>query len=646
MAEDHGRTLWALVVGVDAYPAPVRPLHGCVADATRIAQLLRRRTEAAGDTAEVRLLTDAAVTREAVLAGFREHLAGAGPRDTAVFFYAGHGSQESAWLPAHRAVEPDGLNETLVLADSRVPGGHDLADKELAVLVGEVAARAGHVLVVLDCCHSGSGVRAPAGGAIRHTPADDRPRGVGDYLAGAAEDTAAGGLAVGDAAAGNLAEPPPAAGPGARDAQRGAGDAATAGGGGVVGGYVLLAACRPDQTAKEVSLDGAARGAFSVALERALGGLAGPARYDDVHRWVAAAVRNLAADQSPVLEAPSPKDARRPFLGGVAAPAVPVHTAAWVAGRGWVLDAGRAHGMALGSPARPAEVFLLPAAGGEAVTTARVVSVGATTSLLQVADPLALDEGSVYRAEVTRNGQPGVAVVVTGEQAGRGALASGGVPTVAAAVRERLGRSAVVHVAEAGELEVRCEPGVIRVLRAGLDEEVWATWTPGAGDAGPAGGDGVVERTAVERAAAVCEHVGRWLGVAARANPTSRLEADAVELAILDAAGAPLPAPDGSVEVWYAGPGESDRPVVRIRCANRSLVPLHCAVLVLGDDYGIGCLTVGESVLLRLEWGRVGRRRRCRMRGRTGPRGRCCCGRGARPARRGPRLDQRPRRSR
>ncbi len=84
-----------------------------------------------------------------------------------------------------------------------------------------------------------------------------------------------------------------------------------------------------------------------------------------------------------------------------------------------------------------------------------------------------------------------------------------------------------------------------------------------------------------------------------RANPTSRLEADAVELAITDAAGAQLPAPDGSVEVWYAGPGESDRPVVRIRCANRSLVPLHCAVLVLGDDYGIGCLTVGGSVLLR-----------------------------------------------
>jgi hypothetical protein len=351
---------------------------------------------------------------------------------------------------------------------------------------------------------------------------------------------------------------------------------------------VLLAACRPDQTAKEVSLDGVPRGAFSVALERALGGVAGPARYDDVHRLVAAAVRNLAADQSPVLETPSGEDARRPFLGGVAAPAVPVHTAAWVAGRGWVLDAGRVHGLALGSPARPAEVLLFPVAGGEALATARVASVGATTSLLQVADPLALDEGSVYRAEVVRNGQPGVAVVVTGEPAG-----------VVAAVRERLGRSAVVHVAEAGELEVRCELGAIRALRVGLDEEVWATGTVGAGDVGPAVGGGVVERVAVERVAAVCEHVGRWLGVATRANPTSRLEADAVELAVLDVAGAPLPSPDGSVEVWYSGPGESDRPLVRIRCANRSLVPLHCAVLVLGDDYGIGCLTVGGSVLLR-----------------------------------------------
>ena len=43
--------------------------------------------------------------------------------------------------------------------DSRSPGSWDLADKEIAKLIGDVAAKGPHVAVILDCCHSGSGTR-------------------------------------------------------------------------------------------------------------------------------------------------------------------------------------------------------------------------------------------------------------------------------------------------------------------------------------------------------------------------------------------------------------------------------------------------------------------------------------------------------
>ena len=78
--------------------------------------------------------------------------------DVALFQFCGHGAQWAS-SAAFREAFPDGKDEGLVCADSRRPGGYDLADKELAVLIAEVAANGAHVAVVFDCCHSGSGTR-------------------------------------------------------------------------------------------------------------------------------------------------------------------------------------------------------------------------------------------------------------------------------------------------------------------------------------------------------------------------------------------------------------------------------------------------------------------------------------------------------
>ena len=68
------RTVYALLVGIDAYPAPVNPLRGCVNDINRVDTLLRARVTAQGDRLEVAKLTDAEATRQALINGFRTHL--------------------------------------------------------------------------------------------------------------------------------------------------------------------------------------------------------------------------------------------------------------------------------------------------------------------------------------------------------------------------------------------------------------------------------------------------------------------------------------------------------------------------------------------------------------------------------------------
>ncbi len=151
------RRVFALLVGIDAYLPPINPLWGCRKDIGAIEQYLRARVGAGLD---VRTLYDSDATRDGFVAAFREHLGKAGPGDVALFVYAGHGSEEPA-PPEVAHLEPTGRIQTLLLHDCgrRVDGKlrRAFADKELAVLLAEVAAREPHVAVILDCCHSGGG---------------------------------------------------------------------------------------------------------------------------------------------------------------------------------------------------------------------------------------------------------------------------------------------------------------------------------------------------------------------------------------------------------------------------------------------------------------------------------------------------------
>jgi hypothetical protein len=227
--------LYALLVGIDAYQPPMRALTGCLNDVAAMEQFLTARLPP--EKLSLGVLRDAKAMRLGIIDAFRTHLGQAGPNDTALFYYAGHGSQELT-PDLYRDLEPDGLDETLIAYDSRLPDGSgwDLADKELRVLIAEVAERGPHVIIILDSCHSGSATREGEDAVVRQAPRTYRNRPADTFWFVSAKDVKLP-KEVGEAGGWRILPN---------------------------GRHVLLSACQDHETAKEYDdPKGSRRGAFS-----------------------------------------------------------------------------------------------------------------------------------------------------------------------------------------------------------------------------------------------------------------------------------------------------------------------------------------------------------------------------------------------
>ena len=538
-------TIRAYLVGIDVYQGEITQLHGCVNDIDAVEKLLRSRASAAGDELIVQRLTNEHATRAAFVDGFRAFFKAAQLDDVPLLYCSMHGSQQQT-APEFIEYEFDGLDETLVFNDSRAEGGHDLADKELAILIDEVTANGARMTVVLDSCHSGSGVRGfDADVVVRLAPPDLRPRAASDYLEGAEAILAK-----------------------YHKARLGAGN------------YVLLAACSSDQLAKETYVGGVARGALSAALEQVLTTTAGPITNLQAHRAVSASVRSRVDDQTPLLECADSGDASRLFLGGAAAPDVPLFTASFIKGT-WELDAGLVHGLSASLPGvSPVDLTLHPLTAADlsvagAVANATTTKVHSGSSDLEVR-PIgaALDPNLTYRAIVRTWPQPNASVNVADDVPNREAV-------VAA-----LGDAVGVRVSDGdADLRLTADAGAVTLSRPGSARGVIAAHA-------------VVGFQADEIVGEIVQ-VGRWLALSRLVNPTSSLAANAVRIDVLTEAGQPLPIVNGGVEAVYTKSGEEWlRPRVKIRVRNESTRPLFVQVLVLTELYGFSPLLDGGSVRL------------------------------------------------
>jgi len=167
------KTIYALLVGINDYPAPVPKLNGCVPDVKSVEAYLRGLPDT---SVEFMILTDQAATKTKIVSGFRDHLSKAKAADVAFFYFSGHGTQEVADEVFWRS-EPSHRLQALVCYDGIVEENGQqifnlLADKELRYLLHELSKTGAHILILFDCCHSGDNTRSqqPKVAARRYAP--------------------------------------------------------------------------------------------------------------------------------------------------------------------------------------------------------------------------------------------------------------------------------------------------------------------------------------------------------------------------------------------------------------------------------------------------------------------------------------------
>lgn len=142
----------ALLVGIN-YPGTSHELRGCVNDVMLMSEILT--TQFGFRPKEKRMLTDRSATTENILERLDWLVDGAEPGDVLYFHYSGHGSQmiDQRYDDEN---EPDGKDEIICPIDLNWRD-KVIRDDDLKAIFDKVP-KGVNLTVVLDCCHSGSGL--------------------------------------------------------------------------------------------------------------------------------------------------------------------------------------------------------------------------------------------------------------------------------------------------------------------------------------------------------------------------------------------------------------------------------------------------------------------------------------------------------
>jgi len=239
----HQRVDRALLIGIDRYDYLHPNLNGCVGDVQKITEFLvgtlntrREQIRTLLSHLDGREHSEDRATRENIIAAFQELAKQTQEHDQVYIHYSGHGIRnDTTILPG---IEPDGRDEGIAPADSgfKDPAAYYILDKELGYLIRLVTDKHAFVTMILDCCHSASGTRDVASPGSDPLPAvrraweggDPRPRTNENLVAPL--DALKSVVVACDGATGSLIPPPK--------------------------NYVLLTACRENETAKEYDSNG------------------------------------------------------------------------------------------------------------------------------------------------------------------------------------------------------------------------------------------------------------------------------------------------------------------------------------------------------------------------------------------------------
>ncbi|MGO4908745.1 caspase domain-containing protein [Pseudorhodobacter sp. W20_MBD10_FR17] len=157
----------ALLVGVSDYEFLDADLKGPEFDVALMAQTLAARGVSPDHITSLSSAKDATgLPRKAeILAAMDRLAATAGPEDTVVFYFSGHGSQ----APDTSGDEQGGADEILLPMDAKGWKGaiaqveNALLDDELAAWAKRITATGAKLVGIIDACHSGTSFRAVSG---------------------------------------------------------------------------------------------------------------------------------------------------------------------------------------------------------------------------------------------------------------------------------------------------------------------------------------------------------------------------------------------------------------------------------------------------------------------------------------------------
>ncbi|MBH8577025.1 caspase family protein [Nostocaceae cyanobacterium CENA369] len=548
------RKLYALLVGIDNYPDPNHRLQGCVNDITAVEEYLNERFDQQEYQLHLLKLKDEQATREAIINGFRNHLCHAQKDDVVLFYYSGHGSQELAPKEFWH-LEPDHLDETLVCYDSRTENGWDLADKELAKVIAEVAQNDPHITIIMDCCHSGSGTKDPSQEAKeRRFPADKRERPLDSFIF-TLEDLEK---------LSSLQERDPEKHPTGWKLFKGR--------------HVLLAACRDYETAKEYP--GKYRGYFSYYLLDTLTKTNGKLTYRDLFARTNAIVRSESRDQSPQLEVNAPEDSNKFFLDGAIAEVKPYFIVSYEQTSGWIIEGGAVHGLQAPMNGETTLLALFnfdvnnedlnnPA---KSVGTAKVTQVLPTKSKIDIEGVENLGTDTTFKAVVTSLPLPPLGVYFEGDEVGVSLLREqlnvaglNGKPSAYVRESQEIG-NAQLRLLCRNQQYIIARTTDERPLVAQIDE-----YTPENAD------------KAIKR----LEHIARWTTIAQLANTAAtQIKAGDVKMELITSERELLQSNQIRLQYQYQD-GQWQNPELKLKLTNTTNKPLYCTLINLSDSFSI-----------------------------------------------------------
>jgi hypothetical protein len=255
----------ALLIGINQYRMPDADLQGCVNDVTNIRDILLKYF--GFEVKDIRVLVDGRATKKAIMQRLEWLVKGAKTGDRLLLHFSGHGSQ----IRDRNGDElKDRMDEILCPHDMDWDGNFIVDDDLDAVFAG--LPKGVHLEVLLDCCHSGTGIREGVG--LGSLPPEQRIKArflepPVDILCRQEEDD----LPV----------------------QRFSFDSNPA-------GHVLFAACRDNQTAADAFIKGKFNGAFTYYLSMYLRDMQGCVIRGELIRRVRASLRYYGYNQVPQLE--------------------------------------------------------------------------------------------------------------------------------------------------------------------------------------------------------------------------------------------------------------------------------------------------------------------------------------------------------